>query len=280
MREQFPEVVFRKVKLTKGNWDFYVLLVGDKYIFRFPKDKEGRTSLKREIAILKNIEDRISTAIPDYRFIGKDYEFAGYRMIPGGADVNCIAKLGPAGRSRVAGELARFLTEMHSIPLRISRKFGLSFPAKYLPRLKRDAVKYLYPKLFSADIAAIKSFWPEIGRITPPVKTLVHGDMSGDNYLIRGNKLSGVIDFSDMSLNDPAVDFKKFWKFGEDFIKQVYHAYRGPKDINFLYRSKLYYRLVGIQLVLSSLKYRFRPLKFPAAYRFFKKIFYGMSLNS
>lgn len=61
---------------------------------------------------------------------------------------------------------------------------------------------------------------------------LVHSDLGAEHLLAVGGDLTGVIDWSDAALADPAVDFARLYRdFGQEFLVSVVDAYGGLSDV-------------------------------------------------
>jgi aminoglycoside 2''-phosphotransferase len=112
----------------------------------------------------------------------------------------------------------------------------------------------LKPFLKSETLARLDSFFSSDlhkAYATAPRKTVIHGDLADDHMLIAGGKISGIIDFSDATIGDPAFDFTFFWFYGDKFMNDVVHAY-GKIDSGFKERSRAHFiRFVSRNLWLS-----------------------------
>ncbi|MDH4330352.1 MAG: aminoglycoside phosphotransferase family protein, partial [Candidatus Moranbacteria bacterium] len=240
------------------NWDFDVAILEDKYIFRFPRSADSQEKLKMEIGLLKYLNKKISLAIPNYLYVAKDLSFAGYNLINGvSVSKERHSKLSTKEKVFMAKQLAYFLNDLHSIPLGIARKCGVveENDLEEYENFKAEVVKYLFPKLKKQEIEDVKNFLEILKEIYPiKKKVLAHGDLARNNFLMINGKVSGIIDFSDMTINDPALDFNDLWDYGEDFVKSVYAKYKN-KDKNLIYRSKLYYKKNCLRLMIIALKY-------------------------
>ena len=65
---------------------------------------------------------------------------------------------------------------------------------------------------------------------------LIHNDLGDEHILIdpQLHTVSGVIDWGDIALGDPAKDFSGLWTYGGDeFVHQVLAMYRGKIDPGF-----------------------------------------------
>jgi aminoglycoside phosphotransferase (APT) family kinase protein len=56
----------------------------------------------------------------------------------------------------------------------------------------------------------------------------------------RGS-ISGIIDFGDATIGDPALDFCFFWAYGDWVVPALYSRYTGRRDRGLLQRSRWHY---------------------------------------
>jgi aminoglycoside 2''-phosphotransferase len=83
--------------------------------------------------------------------------------------------------------------------------------------------------------------------------------------------ISGIIDFSDRKVDDPARDFTELWDYGEKFVLEVYKHYKGPKDNDFLKRSIMYYKRIPLHHIIA--RYKDGIGSFKKGYKMFKARF-------
>ena len=81
IKEHFPKLKFKESKLITCGFDHVVLMLDDKYIFRFPKDKYYKKKIKIEMNLLNVLKSKTKVAVPDYQFVPKDKSFGGYKLI-------------------------------------------------------------------------------------------------------------------------------------------------------------------------------------------------------
>jgi aminoglycoside 2''-phosphotransferase len=280
IKREFPRLEWQSVKKTEGNWDFDVFLLDEKYVFRFAKDKEGMEKLAREIKLLNYLKKKSPLAVPGYIFLSRNGEFAGYEMIKGNELKNdTFKKLSSKEKKYMAKQIADFLNVLHQTPKRVIEKVGVKAEdeiekvEKLLGRMKRD----VFSKIKKAEAEDIENFLAEFREMlkNPTEKVLVHGDLTQDNLLFCGGRFSGAIDFGDLHIDDPAIDFKGFYRFGKDFVKEIYRNYYNHHDKIFLERVKLYRRIIGIYVLDGAVNYRHSPIDFKEGYRIFKEVFYS-----
>jgi aminoglycoside phosphotransferase (APT) family kinase protein len=57
---------------------------------------------------------------------------------------------------------------------------------------------------------------------------LAHADLGAEHILEHGGAVTGVIDWTDAAVTDPALDFARLYRdFGPDFLAEVLGAYGG-----------------------------------------------------
>ena len=76
-------------------------------------------------------------------------------------------------------------------------------------------------------------------RVTP---RLVHRDLAAEHILVDPDtkQVTGIIDWSEISISDPAIDFAGMFHWGGlDFTRAVLSRYRPPVDEGLLERARL-----------------------------------------
>ncbi|GAA1573803.1 hypothetical protein GCM10009789_29100 [Kribbella sancticallisti] len=70
-----------------------------------------------------------------------------------------------------------------------------------------------------------------LAETVPPPSTrqvLIHNDLGAEHLLSDGTTVTGIIDWSDAALADPALDFARLYRdFGPSFVHQALQAYGG-----------------------------------------------------
>ncbi|MBV9355814.1 MAG: phosphotransferase [Chloroflexi bacterium] len=175
---------------------------------------------------------RSSVPAPQPLFIDRAGTFLG---VPAIVTTRLVGRslLDPSDYATYVREAACALVAVHRVPTR-----GLAFlprQAKRLPaRLARKAVAEdpLEPALREATLRA----WPALAASPDPVR-LVHGDYWPGNLLWRRGRLTGVVDWEDACLGDPAEDVATcradlvmlFGPRGADGFLQAYRAAGGRR---------------------------------------------------
>ena len=81
-----------------------------------------------------------------------------------------------------------------------------------------------------------------------PHRVLVHGDLGAEHLLVADDRLSGIVDWSDAALSDPAVDFARLLRdFEAGFLDDALEAYGGPPDDGFAERVLFVARCAALE---------------------------------
>jgi aminoglycoside 2''-phosphotransferase len=257
--KNIPDLTWKSARLVATGFDHDVIILDNQTVFRFPKKRDSKLLLKGEIGLLRILTERLSIAVPNYHFVSKDYTCTAYSMIEG-IELNRrnFSKLSEGQQHQLARQMAKFLSELHSVNLNDISHFKVRerYTAKELRVLHKDAEKKLRSVLPAKDWGALEEYFFTLAEIfsQTPNKVLVHGDFSGDNMVIGcDGKLTGVIDFADRAIYDPAFDFLFLWEYGQGFVETVLKYYRGNKD-GLLRRSKAFAQASAIWNMMHSLK--------------------------
>lgn len=238
-----------------------VFEVKSKYIFRIPdrflRNENGVKLIQKETSILNFLKNHISTPIPHPSFISltEDFPFVGYEKIPGISLSRIFSKTNIFYRQKVAEQVASFLNVLHSKS--ICKKFAEIFQIREL--LKGDSYKQYWIKrlerLRNVVYSKIKSFekkWLE--RVFDDflsneknfcfLPNLVHGDFDTSNILVNTDpsipEVTGVIDFEECSIYDPAYDLQ-FFDAGLEFLNALLLKYEYSNDPSLHTRMKFLY---------------------------------------
>ncbi len=260
IREEFPEVTWTSHRFLTHGWDHAVLILDEALVFRAPKTEAYRRALANEARLLRHLRPRVEVGIPDYVYESADGSFAGYPLLAGRElDVATFGRLSEAEREQIAEQLATFLTAVHETPRPVAREFGVSEqdPRKDYEDLRCDTEALVLPRLAPREVQVVGAFLAELAadlQSTPPT-CLVHGDLSGAHILWDAeNQQVNVIDFSDRSIGDPALDFDGLMGYGRDFAGRVLERYRGSKDDGLLRRAHVYFRRGALETMADALQ--------------------------
>lgn len=216
IEEQFPHLKATTIKLFGVGWDNTAYIINNQFVFRFPRRDISVALLKHEMSSLTIIAKHVHIAVPDPEWQGIPsldfpWPFAGYRMLPGTTADRM--DLSDEQRAKLAQPIAQFLSQLHAIAPE-------NFPT--LPKeivFTRLGLDYLIPtvtknlqKLESIEQLEDKEQLYHILNTAhslrvPTNNTLVHGDLYCRHLLVNDQAmLTGIIDWGDVQLADPALD--------------------------------------------------------------------------
>ncbi len=274
--KEFPELSWDNFKFLNHGWDHEVITLDDRYAFRFPNSSEYLEIFKNEPDLLKLIASNCVVEVPIYHFVASDGSFGGCTFIKGcELRADLLSKVSKKQQESIVNQLADFLTTLHTIPKSKLKPYYL-IPEKFqddMGKLKCRVEKFLQDTLSDKDYNFALSILHEVEVVhsTNAPLVLVHDDLQGSNILWNDkNDSISIIDFSDRFLGDPAHDFARFFEYGDDFVRQVYEAYSGPKDSNLIKRGSLFYKRLSVELMVAS--FLTDKISFKKAKAFFDKV--------
>jgi aminoglycoside 2''-phosphotransferase len=207
-----------------------MILLDNGIAFRFENDED--VNLLRERTVLNAIKRRLkSIPIPDYTFVPESSDFAGYKTISGTRlSPWQFARLSRSNRANAAQRLGIFLSGLHSYSVVKAQSLGVRegdrsvynrSAARKIFAERADAllpeVRQIFAKWIESSDGIDHSFKPVLAHNDLWYKHIYHGPSSG--------KLSGIIDWGDVEITDPAKDFYGFWVCGESFLDEVLSHY-------------------------------------------------------
>ena len=238
---------------TAGSFDSAVITddSGEHYIVRIPSSPAAGAELELELKVIKSLSSfatRLGFEIP--KPVGETRDAVGNRVMVfkfvygNKIDANRVA---PA--SALSHSIAKSMSAIHSLPLELVQSAGLPefSPAENIrvrvSELDRAAQTGKVPSvLLTRWEQALEDV--ALFRYQP---TVVHGALSGDSMLEQDNAISGVIDWKNLQINDPAVDFA--WLMPTEHHELIdavilnYQLARGNSDSALGLRAILYSEL-------------------------------------
>jgi aminoglycoside 2''-phosphotransferase len=256
IRKEFPGLAFKKTRLAKTGEDHAALILDERSVFRFPRNRTYKKTLGKELALLKLLtRKKLPFAVPRYEWVARREAFGGYPLIPGRIlTTAAFGRLAPQEKGAVAEQMAAFLTILHTLsrpsPVRAPRgALRLTAFRERYKSARRRIIAHGIPKALLARIDTF--FFHAYGCAPIPKKTFIHADFRDEHIFVIHGRIAGVIDFGDARIGDPAFDFTFLFEYGETFAANVYRRYRGPKDVRFLERARAHY----IRWVVDELYY-------------------------
>ncbi len=236
VRDCLDDSVESIVRIDEG-WTHIVLEVNGKWIFRFVRDPSN-TQLAVEQAFLPLFKGLAPLPIPEIRY--SDTNFIAYEKIEGFKFSEAIFKRHDRNeRTKLAAALGDFLSCLHAVTF--EHRYLKTAPfsgGDFWEELWPAAAPRLQPSTRNKAEGYFRRVLSKIASAAYP-NVVTHSDFGTGNVLIdaEGSRLTGIIDFGDISLNDPATDFATFYRrFGKPFAVDMAEAYRLPLGDDFWMR--------------------------------------------
>jgi aminoglycoside phosphotransferase (APT) family kinase protein len=184
----------RLVEVDDG-YDFAVTIVEDEWVFRFPRRPAVVDALAVEIALLPALAEALPVAVPRFEHVSREPPFVAYRLIRGEPLVD-------EDRDGVRA----FLHALHGFdasPFPVERPDWRTHYESQCAEFERLVV----PLLDVDERAQAKRLFAEVETLTGFGPALVHGDLGSEHLRVREGRLAGVIDWGDVRIGDPALDY-------------------------------------------------------------------------
>jgi aminoglycoside 2''-phosphotransferase len=255
VRRTVPKLPIDTSEVKMNGWDNDILIINKQQVFRFPKTDQIIDQIKNECELLEQLAWKKPTLhIPRYKVIyeGDRFRAVTYPFLSGESlnEHSFDLRKNPEN----AQLLGDFLTKLHQIkdsPLPSIHTF------RYWQSLFESLRKKVFMALRDEERQAIEEVFTHFlnGYAALSYKKVpIHGDLSASNILFDrvGNRLSGVIDFTDAQMGDPAFDFAGiYWNYGPEYTKQVLSYYHSKESSDELFeRVSTFY---GLQPVFHEL---------------------------
>ncbi len=232
------KIVSDRVPIDTG-WDSRAWVVEGTWIEREPRRPEVADRLKAETQLLPWLAPLLPVPLPLPHIVATDPLRVRHRLITG--DPITQAEDGALGD--LGDEIGAALLALHHAPVVEAVARGVPDGSMsrralqdVLDRCRRDVL----PLLAFAEREAGHALLDELGAA--PFVALVHGDLGPEHMLVRDDSVSGIIDWTDAHVGDPALDLA--WGLhssAEAFASELLRVYAPDDDT--LRRAALWHRL-------------------------------------
>jgi aminoglycoside phosphotransferase (APT) family kinase protein len=248
------------VELGEG-WDHVAFEVNSSLIVRLSKDEDTahRASLiRREAALLDVVKVLAPPATPEPLFVLDQEGALAYLRISGTPLITLAARHRFRGDTDFAATLGGFLTRLHSLPVE---------PVSQLvPREEEPPAQWLEEagetyRRIAGDVPALHQ-GPVARFLEAPtpsdqfIACLCHNDLGVEHVLVdqAGHHVTGIIDWSDAAITDPAHDFALIYRdLGAGPLEETLRSYSAVgADPRELHERAVFYARCA---VLEDLEY-------------------------
>lgn len=209
LRMHAPELAGVAVRTLGHGLDHVVFVAGD-LVLRVADAQ----SVRREARLLEIVAPRVSLPVPTPRFADADEGVLAYPLLAG------RPLLGRSPSRGTAHRLGRFLRDLHTT--------DAAAVVDVVPTEDAD------PRAWLDDLDGPDDLLGVVHATVPrPSHRLVlaHADLGAEHLLDLDGSLTGIIDWSDAAITDPALDFSRLHRdFGPAFLDEALDAYGGLDD--------------------------------------------------
>ena len=252
----------RDVKRIPGGWGSWTFDVDGQWIFRFPRTESASAAGARELRFLPELAGHVDFDVPTPRWSGtwNARPFFGYPRIVG----HPLEVVDVDKNPGVAVRLVSMVHQIHTFDrMRAIDLLGVEGTTKEWQRRYADLRTHAQSDIGSLTDANTASllergfddFESASFAFTP---TLIHGDLGTDHFLIDHETgwPVGIIDFEDVDVGDPAIDFIGFWiTLGPQRTRRMLGKYEGEVDSGFIVRLKAYWWMGALHAVQYGIKH-------------------------
>ena len=183
-----------------GGWDNRVTLVDGRWVDRTPRFPDREPQLRREAALLPWLGPLLPLPVPAPTVVSEDPFTVRHAYLPGS---RC-----PGTSPEHGAEIGRFLRTLHTVDtgeaIRHGARDGDTTYAEVRTTVARMAREVL--PLLPARVAASGEALLERMATPPPRTSVVHADLGPEHIRVVAERVTGVIDWGDSGIGDPALD--------------------------------------------------------------------------
>jgi aminoglycoside phosphotransferase (APT) family kinase protein len=209
---QHPDLAPLPLEVMANGWDNLICRLGRELAVRLPRRALAAALIVHEQRWLPVLAERLPLPVPVPVRTGRPapgypWPWSIVPFLPG----RVAAEDPPAGMGDAGAGLGRFLGALH-VPAPAGAPVN---PYRGVPLAERSAVVAENVGIMGGrvDRRAVTRVW-QAAVAAPPWEgppVWLHGDLHPANILVDRGRLSGVIDFGDITSGDPAADLSVSW---------------------------------------------------------------------
>jgi macrolide phosphotransferase len=208
-------------------------LEGTRWVLRIPRREGMGSQIEREAAVLGLVRRHLPFAVPDWKISAP--QLIAYPTLKNELVIRSDLETGELtwnmnrDNPRFADSLANALVRIHSIPVAEAEAAGAksSSPEVVRSDLLRSIDDVKGELGIGPSLERRWRRWVEDDQIWPGFSTFIHGDLFAGHILVDAHgEISGIIDWSEGQVGDPATDFAGHAAvFGEEALRELISRY-------------------------------------------------------
>lgn len=253
LQTQHPQLAALDITPIDSGWDNAIFRLGPKLTVRIPRRAVAADLIRHEQAWLPNLAKQVPVPIPSPVCVGAPgcgypWFWSIVPWIEGEPADGAVLSVDQAVR------LAGFLRALHA---KAPDEAPLN-PVRGVPLQNRAAsVEERFRRLTERNIliaSPIRAMWESALQAKKDVHaTWIHGDLHPRNVLIHQGKITGIIDWGDISSGDRATDLAAVWMLFSDRIARSRALHEYGADDDTVLRAKGWAVLLAVFLLETGL---------------------------
>jgi aminoglycoside phosphotransferase (APT) family kinase protein len=249
---QRPDLADQPLVELANGWDNVVFRLGEEFTVRMPRRLAAVELVENEQRWLPMLAARLPLPIPAPAWLGRpgcNYPFPWSicPWLPG----EIAALIPPTDVLDAARSLGGFLAALHVV----APSNAPVNPFRGIPLEQRTARLHTAVKTLGGiiDRPAVVALWAKL--VTSPASTTavwIHGDLHPANVLVNAGKISGVIDFGDITSGDRATDLAVAWMLFPPEARLVFREAAGALDAATWARSRAWALALSLAYLVGS----------------------------
>ena len=259
IESQFPQRSTCPLRFLSSGWDNDIYRLGDDLAIRLPRRQAAVALIEHEQRWLPMMAKRLPVPVPDLIHVGKpEFDFPWPWSIVRWVSGTPVCYAEQIDLPRFSIDLARVLNAVHTVADPQAPKND----SRGIPLLQRDAPTRQFladlPPEIEWEQSLLLERWGEALCVPPWQRAplWLHGDVHPLNLLVQDGRLSGLIDFGDITSGDPATDLAVAWMVFNGADRESFRAHLRitdqPLDEATWARARGWALSIGITLLARS----------------------------
>ena len=225
-------------KIASSGTDNALFRLGQDLVVRLPRLIGADSNVNKEYLWLPQLASflNIPISVPLFKGHATDFYPSTWMISQWNSGSNPIFEV-ENEYGELAKDLAQFLNQFHQIPLTHGPKSRRGLALSVVDDEMRMSIAQLDEE---CDTKRITKIWDSALLISGWHKKAVwvHGDFLPGNILIQNNRLSAVLDFSDVGMGDPACDCVIAWALLNNKSRSIFKNHLKDIDENTWIRGR------------------------------------------